>query len=92
MDLIDLVELRRTVHREDRNHSRSEAAVGNDVDARGFCFGIECELLIDDVVIAAEIAKVRAGLDRRLRQRFVVPVVDARDRRIMTAHQPRVHR
>ena len=40
-------------------------------------FLIERELRIDDVVVTAEVAEVRAGFDRGFGERFVVPVVDA---------------
>ena len=66
MDLVDAIKSGRTVHRQYRDHTRGQAAVGNDVDPGCLCFGVESELLIDDVVIAAEIAEISACFDRGL--------------------------
>ena len=69
---VDRIEFCRAVHREYRNHSRREAAVGNYVYSHSLCFGVESKLLIDDVIVAAEVAEIAAGLDRGL-ARDVLP-------------------
>ena len=55
--------------------------------ARRARLGVERELRVDDVVVAAEVAEVRARFDGGAREALVQPVVDATDRRRVAAHQ-----
>ena len=87
MDLGNLVKPGRTVHRQDRHHSGCKSAIGNNVDTRGPSLVIKAELFVNNVVITAEVAKIGSGRDGRPRQRHVIPVIYARDHRVVTGHQ-----
>src|SRR5436190_5097770 len=51
VNFLDRVEFRRSVHRQYGNHAGSEAAIWDNVDAGGSGIRVECELLIDDVIV-----------------------------------------
>src|SRR5690606_15327179 len=86
-DALCCIETRYGKLRKDRDHSGCEPAVRNDVYAGIAGFGVEGKLLIDDRVVAAKIAEIRSGSDRRTRERDVVPIVHAGDDGAVAAHQ-----
>src|SRR5215831_4350518 len=83
----DLVKFRRTMHCKNRDHSRCQTTIGNNVDAGDPGVRIESKLFVDDVIVSAEIAKICLCVDGRDREMFVVPIVDARYYGVMATHQ-----
>ena len=86
MDGFEFVETRRAVRREDGDHAGREAAVGDDVDSGVARLRIEREFRGDDGVVAAEVAEVRARLNRGACELQIVKV----GTQLMTASCPRM--